>query len=249
MSGLDRAALATQTGPVPVSWLHQVEDLARRRAEGEPLQYLTGVAGFRHLELAVGPGVFIPRPETESLVEYAIARLPEGGIVVDVGTGSGAVALALADERRDATVYATERFEDALTWATRNRDALGLPVHLLRGDLLEPLPADLERSVDVITSNPPYVAEEERTALPVDVIDHEPHEALFSGPGGVDLIERIVDDAPRWLRPGGWLILEMGEHQRTQVLNVLQGRGWLDAVVHQDLLGRPRIAEARWGEA
>ena len=245
-TGLDRPALLSHKGPVPVSWLQLVEDLARRRAAGEPLQYLTGVAGFRNLELAVGPGVFIPRPETEALVDLAMKRLPGHGIAVDAGTGSGAVALAIAQERPDATVYATESSSEALKWAIRNRDTLGLAVTMVQGDLLEVLPKKLRGRIDVLASNPPYIALEEHTALPVDVIDHEPHEALFSGDDGLNLIRRLTEEAETWLRPGGWILLEIGEHQRSIVASLLEEKGWHDVTVHLDLADRPRIAEARW---
>lgn len=245
-TGLDRAALLANTGPVPVSWMHQVEDLARRRAAGEPLQYLTGIAGFRNLELAVGPGVFIPRPETEKLVEHAMDRLPQGGVFVDVCTGSGAIALAIAQERPDAKVYATESSEEALVWANRNREALALDATFLSGDLMEPLPPELRGKIDVAASNPPYIAEEERGALPTDVIDHEPHIALFSGDDGMNMIKRIAEEAKEWLRPDGWLLLEIGEHQRSLVAQLLEREGWRDVAIHLDLAERPRIAQARW---
>lgn len=245
-TGLDRAALLANTGPVPISWMHQVEELARRRAAGEPLQYLTGVAGFRNLELAVGPGVFIPRPETEKLVEHALERLPQGGAFVDVCTGSGAIALAVAQERPDARVYATESSEEALEWANRNRESLSLKATFVSGDLMDPLPPELRGGVDVVASNPPYIAEEERGALPTDVIDHEPHVALFSGDDGMNMIRRIAEEAKAWLRPDGWLLLEIGEHQRSLVAELLENEGWRDVSIHLDLAERPRIAEARW---
>jgi release factor glutamine methyltransferase len=248
VTGLDRSALLTHEGPIPVSWLQEVEDLATRRAAGEPLQYLTGIAGFRHLELKVGPGVFIPRPETEALVDLALARLPQDGILVDLCTGSGAVALAAAHERPDVRVLATEVAVEALGWAEKNRDDLKISVKFYQGDLFAPLPEDLAGKLDVVTANPPYVADRESSALPVDVIDHEPHVALFSGVEGMGVVERIVEEAPRWLRKGGWLLLEIGEHQRTLALDLLNDRGWLDATVNDDLAGRPRIMEARWGE-
>jgi release factor glutamine methyltransferase len=246
VTGFDRAAVALHEGVVPVSWLQQVEELAARRAAGEPLQYVTGVAGFRYLELEVGPGVFIPRPETEALVELALARLPEDGVLVDLCTGSGAIALAAASERPDARVLGTELYPDALEWARRNHDRLGSRAEFLEGDLFAPLPLDLRGAIDVITANPPYIAVEEQGALPSDVIDHEPHDALFSGSDGMKIVERIVAAAPEWVRSGGRLLLEIGEHQRTLAGDLLERSGWSEVTIHLDLADRPRIAEARW---
>ena len=220
-------------------------ELARRRASGEPLQYVTGIAGFRRLELAVGPGVFVPRPETELVVDKAMDRLPRGGKLVDVGTGSGAIALAVADERPDARVVATERSPAALEWVQRNRTMLHKDVEIIECDLLEGLPADLRAKVDVVVSNPPYVAESERGRLPVDIVDHEPEVALFGGRLGTDLIERIADQARAWLRPGGWLVLEMGAGQRNEVSALLERLGFEDVAVGVDFADWPRVVEAR----
>ena len=139
-TGLDRTRYAAQTEPIERGSGGARLELAARRAGGEPLQYVTGVAGFRRLELAVGPGVFIPRPETEGVAGRVIDVLPRDGIVVEIGTGSGAIALSVADERPDVTVYATERSAEALEWAMRNRDALGLSVEMVEGDLFGGLP-------------------------------------------------------------------------------------------------------------
>ena len=224
---------------------HRAVSLASRRIAGEPLQYVTGIAGFRRLELSVGPGVFVPRPESEILVEHAMGRLPEGGTAVDLGTGSGAIALALADERRDATVYATEASHDALEWAQRNKRKLGSGVEFLEGDLFAPLPEMLRGKLDVVVSNPPYIADDERSALPTDVLDHEPHIALFSGADGTTIIERIVPSATEWLRPGGWLLIEISPHLQTVVPRVIKDHGYVDVSVHPDLARRPRVVEAR----
>jgi release factor glutamine methyltransferase len=246
VTGLDRTGLATSQGPVPVAWLQQIEDLARRRASGEPLQYLTGVAGFRRLELRVGPGVFIPRPETETLVELALEKLPEGGSVVDLCTGSGAIALSLVDERPDAWVHATEASSLAFGWALKNRDALRLPATILQGDLFEPLPPELRGALDVVVSNPPYIADDEEGSLPLDVVAHEPHEALFSSPDGLSVIRRIAAEAVGWLRPDGWLLLEIGETQADPALDIAGVNGFHDAEVLPDPAGRPRVLRARW---
>ena len=242
---------AAAEGNIPATGYFEDEVRARagklvvRRINGEPLQYLTGIAGFRRLEIAVGPGVFVPRPETEVLVEHVLGRLPEGGMIVDLGTGSGAIALALADERKDARVIATEASADALRWARLNREKVDPRVELLEGDLFEPLSADLEGQIDVIVSNPPYIADNERTALPSDVLDHEPHIALFSGADGTSIIERIVEDAPRWLRPGGWLMIEISPHLQTVVPRLLKQHGFADVATHPDLAERPRVVEGR----
>jgi release factor glutamine methyltransferase len=220
-------------------------DLARRRAVGEPLQYLTGVAGFRRLELSVGPGVFVPRPETELVAERAMQLLPEGGTVVDVGTGSGAIALSIAGERPDACVWATESSLEALSYAHRNRRALGLAVELVHCDLLSGLPVGLTGRIDVCVSNPPYVPPEERSLLPRDVVDHEPHAALFSGGGGLDVLRRIAGGARDWLRPGGGLVVEIGDRQGAAVVGLLEGLGFLDVRISRDLNGRERVAEGR----
>ena len=219
--------------------------LARRRARGEPLQYVTGVAGFRRLELAVGPGVFIPRPETELVVERAMERLPEGGTIVDVGTGSGAIALSIAKERPDARIIATEISAEAMVWATRNRTACGARATLLLCDLLEGLSGKLRGRVDAIVSNPPYVRASDRHLLPSEVREHEPEQALFASRGGLAVLDRLAKEAASWLRTGGWLVLEIGERQAEGVRMLLEESGYSDISVHPDLAGRPRIAEAR----
>ncbi len=218
--------------------------LAQRRAAGEPLQYLTGVAGFRYLELAVGPGVLIPRPETEQVAERAINLLPAGGTLVDIGTGSGAIALATAHERPDARVFGTDVSHEALEWAERNRIRLGLDVELLQGDLFDALPAPMRGEIDVCVSNPPYVTQAEKGSLPRDVVEHEPAIALFVD-GTTSVTERLVSEAPDWLRPGGWLVLEINEHYGAEVGSLFERHGYQDLFVEQDLTGRPRIAVGR----
>lgn len=220
-------------------------EMARRRAEGEPLQYVTGVAGFRTLDLDVGPGVFIPRPETETLVGRALDLLPQGGTLVDVGTGSGAIPLSVAAERPDAQVFATERSSDALSWARRNVEKTRLSVALIECDLLSGLPEELRGRVDVIVSNPPYVAWADRDRLPVDVVEHEPHEALFSEMDGLRDVRRIARDSIAWLAEEGWLVVEIGESQGSSALAVLNELGYRSASVDVDLAGRDRILLGR----
>jgi release factor glutamine methyltransferase len=219
----------------------QATELARRRASGEPLQYVTGVAGFRHIELAVGPGVLVPRPETELVTEYALSLLPPNGTVVDIGTGSGAIALAIASERPDTKVYATELSPDALKWAALNKARLGLGIVLLEGDLFDPIPLELKGHLDVVVSNPPYVADTERELLPPEVIDHEPHEALFAG-NGLSVIGRIVELAFGWLVADGWLVLEINEARDKDVAELFERFGFSKVAIQRDLTGRPRIA-------
>lgn len=229
--------------PGPV--VERALSLTERRASGEPLQYVTGVAGFRRLELAVGPGVLIPRPETEIVAERAMHRLSSGGTIVDVGTGSGAIALSIADERRDARVYATEISEAALGWARRNCANLQLSIELVHGGLFDGLPLELAGNVDVVVSNPPYVAVGDADKLPPEVVDHEPEEALFAGPEGLRVIADIVARARGWLRTGGWLVLEMGSDQSDAVLRLLTDHGYEKVAAHPDLTGHLRVAEGR----
>lgn len=222
-----------------------VLSLAARRARGEPLQYVIGVAPFRHLDLAVGPGVLVPRPETELVVERAMELLPTGGSAVDVGTGSGAIALALKQERPDARVWATESSALALAWAERNRGTTGLDVELIRCDLLSGLPEELLGGIDVVVSNPPYVAPEERALLPRDVREHEPEEALIAPGNPLSVIERLAEKARPWLRDGGWLVSEIGETLGPRVAALLADLGYEEVSVRPDLAGRDRIASAR----
>jgi release factor glutamine methyltransferase len=220
-------------------------EYAQRRADGEPLQYVTGVAGFRRLTLAVGPGVFVPRPETELVAEKAMDRLPDGGTIVDVGTGSGAIALSVADERPDARVVATEISPAALEWVHKNRAALDSNVQIIEADLIDGLPEELKGRVDVIVSNPPYVADKQLNVLPADIVDHEPHVALFGGHEGMDATERLVADAKDWLRPGGWLVLEMGVAQAELVAGLLERHDYKDITVGVDYADWPRVIQGR----
>jgi release factor glutamine methyltransferase len=221
--------------------------LEARRSSGEPLQYLEGTADFGPLELMVDRRALIPRPETEQLWELASAVLGKAGpgtVIVDIGTGTGALALALKHMFSEARVFAVDSSPPALALAAENQRATGLEVALLGGDLFAPLPAELRGRVDLIVSNPPYVAEAEWRDLPVDVRDHEPREALVAGPAGTEVLARIADEAQWWLGVGGCAVCEIGETQGGEVLDLFAA---FDAEIRQDLAGRDRFVVARKG--
>jgi len=240
---VDRSTLATRTdGPTP----QQAKAFGRAlclRCAGTPTQHLTGVEGFRRVMLTVRPGVFIPRPETELLVELVLEQIHDltAPVVVDVGTGTGAIALAVADERRDARVFAVDDSDAAVALARENAAALGLAVDVLLGDLLAPLPTSLRGVMDVVVSNPPYVRPEEVASLPAEVLA-DPVTALV---GGIELVERLCAEAMTWLRPGGTLAIEIGETQGDEVSRAVSAVGLMDARVVTDLTGRDRFVVAR----
>jgi release factor glutamine methyltransferase len=222
-----------------------------RRAAHEPVQYITGRAAFRHLDLSVDSRVLVPRPETEGLVEHVLARLERmreawpAPRVVDLGTGSGAIALALASERPGARVTAVDASPDALAVARANAAALGLGdrVRFLHGRWLEGLEGE---RFEVVVSNPPYVAEPEWRELPPDVRDFEPRAALVAGADGLDDVRAIAADAPAALVAAGLLALEVAE-QRAHAIGMVLRRdpSWSAVEVRDDLAGRPRYVLAR----
>jgi release factor glutamine methyltransferase len=224
----------------------QYDALLARRAVREPLQHLTGSAAFRHVELAVGPGVFVPRPETELLAGWAIERagaLGRPAVVVDLCTGSGAIARAVADEVPDAEVHAVELDEGALAWAERNLSGTG--VDLRHGDLATAFD-DLRGTVDVVVCNPPYVPLEAWESVAAEARDHDPHLALFSGQDGLDAIRVLEQRAALLLRPGGVVGAEHADVQGESAPGVFASTGrWLDVADHRDLAGRPRYLTAR----
>lgn len=217
-----------------------------RRVTREPLQHITGEAHFRQLTLAVGPGVFVPRPETEQVAQFAIDALRAvpvaEPIAVDLGTGSGAIAIALATEVPNAVVYAVERSADALPWTRRNVAANGGTVRLVAGDLADALP-ELDGTVSVVVSNPPYVPS---GMIPRDpeVQLHDPAVALYSGEDGLDAVRALAATAWRLLVPGGVLVIEHAEHQGAAVRRVLAGRGFRSPETYVDLTGRDRTTVA-----
>ncbi len=212
-----------------------------RRCTGTPLQHLTGTTGFRGLELAVRPGVFVPRPETEVLVEIALEKLDgvSAPVVVDVGTGTGAVALAIKHERPDAAVYATDASEDAVALARHNAARLGLGVDVERGDLLAPLPVGLP--LDLVASNPPYVPLTEEPRLPPEVRT-EPRAAVFGGP---EIYRRLFAEAVERLVPRGVVVVEIHEDAARDVGEMASSAGFHEVEVHRDLTGRDRVISAR----
>lgn len=227
----------------------QFTELVARRAAREPLAYILGTMVFRGLELEVGPGCLVPRPETEITAERGIARARACGrrpTVVDVGTGCGPIALSVAAEVPDARVFATEISGAARGWCLRNLARTGLRVTLLPGDMFDPLHPALGGAVDVVVSNPPYIASDELAALPEEVRRYEPRDALNGGPDGLDLVMRILEEVTRWLAVGGWLVLEVGSDQAEKVAKLLEMVGYTEAVVTSDLAGRPRVVEGRW---
>ncbi|MBN6190090.1 peptide chain release factor N(5)-glutamine methyltransferase [Aneurinibacillus sp. BA2021] len=219
--------------------------LVSRRAGREPLQHLTGVAPFRHLELSVGPGVFIPRPETETVAQFAIDALLNSGeaapVGVDLGTGSGAIALAMATEVPHARIFAAELSEEAHAWAARNVAGTG-NLMLVLSDLAEAFP-ELDGTASVVISNPPYVPD---AAVPRDpeVRLFDPALALYGGADGLDVVRVLSDRALRLLRPGGVLVIEHGELQGAEIRELLTADGWRAAATHRDLTLRDRATTA-----
>ena len=223
----------------------RIGELARERAGGRPLQYVLGTVEFYAHTFVVGPGVLIPRPETEQLVELALGLYPGHGDVCDLCTGSGviAISLALALPGRPG-VTATDISETALAYARRNAAALHAEgVTLLRGDLFAPVPEG--RRFSLIAANPPYVSSDEFAALPSEVRNYEPETALLAGPDDLDVIRRIADDVRRFLTEDGWLLIEIGETQGTAVRGLLVADGYRDVAIRQDFAGRDRFAVAR----
>ncbi len=235
------------SAPIPDDVADRTRDWARRRATGEPFQYVVGEAPFRHLTLAVDRRVLIPRPETELLVERVLARVRGGAIAVDVGTGSGAIALALASESAFERVIATDMSSAALEVARGNaercRRSLRTVPEFREGDLLEPL-AGLR--VALLVSNPPYISAAEMAVLPAGVRDWEPHLALVSANDGLAATTAIVRDAAAHLIPGGWLALEVDERRAARVATLIAATGAFEpAVIEQDLTGRDRFVMAQ----
>jgi release factor glutamine methyltransferase len=243
--GVPRSRLPLVEGIGPEE-LHRLAELVDRRAARTPLQYLVGTAGFRQLELAVGPGVFVPRPETELLAGWGLDRAREhpAPIVVDLCSGSGAVALAVAQEVPTSRVIAVERSPEALSWLRRNAGGVER-LEVVAADVTDPaLLADLRGRVDVVLCNPPYVPE--GTAVPPEVADHDPAEAVFGGGDGLAVIRPVIALAGRLLRSGGSVGIEHDDTHAAAVPALLAADGrFTEVAEHPDLTGRPRFATAR----
>jgi release factor glutamine methyltransferase len=243
--GLDEPA--TRLGVV------SFERMLERRLAGEPLQYVLGAWGFRKLDLLVDRRVLIPRPETEVVVERALVELdrlralsPRPILVADLGTGSGAIALAVAAERSWTEVWATDRSADALAVARANLAGAGRPaarVHLAEGSWFDALPSDLRGRLDAVISNPPYIATNE--PLPEEVAAWEPTEALVAGPTGLEALEIVIEGALAWLGSDGVTVVEIAPHQASAVRELALAAGYAEVEIGEDMSGRQRVAVAR----
>ncbi|ORJ93264.1 peptide chain release factor N(5)-glutamine methyltransferase [Prescottella equi] len=245
----------TRLGLVPLvdpSVIEEYRELVARRVQRIPLQHITGSTAMGNVSLEVGPGVFVPRPETELLLAWALAHLEASGlrapVVLDLCTGTGALALAIAHARPDAVVHAVELQPQALAWARRNadrrRDAGDTPINLVQGDVTDrTLLTELEGGVDLVVSNPPYIPE--GAVLDPEVADHDPHTALFGGADGLSVIKPMINNIARWLRIGGAVGIEHDDTNGDQVAELFRARRVFDRVVeHPDLAGRPRFVVA-----
>ncbi|HUR86886.1 MAG TPA: peptide chain release factor N(5)-glutamine methyltransferase [Solirubrobacteraceae bacterium] len=237
--GVDRLTLlADSRREVEGTAVRAFQDAVHRRSAGrEPVAYILGRRGFRYIDLTVDARVLVPRPETELLVEVGI-ELPQGARVADVGTGSGAVALALKDERPDLVIVATDVSPDALVVARANAARLELHVEFVHGDLLEGA-----GPVDAVLSNPPYVAEAQRATLAPEIMRHEPPGALFAGADGLDVIRRLVPAAAD--AGAALLAIEVGEGQAPEVAELMRAVGYVDAGARRDLAGIERVVVGR----
>lgn len=237
--------LLHDSDPVTSDQLMQAESFLQRRLRNEPYQYIFGWTPFREIDLKVGPGVLIPRPETEFILDFVLKKLSRNAVACELGTGSGAISLSLASERPDLTVYGSELFPEAFRWSELNRKALDLPnVHFFSGSLYDPFPADLK--FDAVVANLPYVAEEERTALPPNVRDYEPETALFAPDHGCAVIEQAIREASGHLKPdAAQLFFEIGETQGERFRRFALSQGFFtSAEVLPDQYGVPRLLYA-----
>jgi release factor glutamine methyltransferase len=230
----------------PEDKIVQFETSVARRVKREPLQHITGLAPFRHIELHVGPGVFIPRPETEQLVELAIESIKkiEKPLVVDLCSGSGAIAISLATELEGSRVFSVELSEQAFEFLSNNYQKYGLDTKSAKNEDLANAFDELEAQVDLVISNPPYIPD---SAVPVDleVQLHEPSLALYGGEDGLDVIRRISDRALYLLKPSGLLLLEHADTQAQAISQLLLNQGWQEVISSQDLAGKDRMISAR----
>jgi release factor glutamine methyltransferase len=251
---VDAEELAAHVAKVDRTQLHTVDSLdtavyrrlVERRAGREPLQHITGRAHFRGITVQVGPGVFVPRPETEVVAGWAIEALAgvRAPVVVDLCSGSGVLALSIAEEVPGAKVHAVELDQRAVAWLERNARGTRVSVH--RADAAVALP-QLDGKVHAVVSNPPYVGEEELADVDVEVRDHDPLQALTGGPDGLDVIRVIERRARRLLRRGGLLVIEHSDRQGTSAPELVEAAGgWSDVADHKDLTGRDRFVTARW---
>ena len=246
VAGWPRSRVRTHGGSeLPAAAAAELEALAQRRCRREPLQLIVGSVGFRYLDIAVAPGVFIPRPETEILAGLAADHTPGGGVVVEPCTGTGAVACAVATEASPATVIATDLSLAACALAQRNAAGGGADVVVLHGDLLDPVPAALRGRVDVLVANPPYLAAAEMEGLEPEVTEHDPYEALVGGPTGSEVALRLVGEAPAWLAPGGWLLLEVDPARAEVTAAAMRVAGLVDVQIERDLTGAARFPLGR----
>ena len=265
VSGLLGADLvAAESEPATLAAAARVDVMVQRRRAGEPLQYVLGSWEFRGLDLFVDRRVLIPRPETELTVERAIEEVERLGgrrghrapwtgtsteyTVADLGTGSGAIALALATELPDALVWATDASDDAVAVARANVAGIGASgarVRVERGDWFDALPNDLRGGLRVVVCNPPYLREDEVQDLPPEVMQHEPHAALVSGPTGLEATAHLARHAPEWLVPGGSLVVEIDSRRAGASAALAADAGFSEVRVDDDLTGRPRVLVAR----
>lgn len=264
VSGYDTAELAGAVDePAPERAVLRFDEMLERRRAGEPLQYVLGRWGFRGLDLFVDARVLIPRPETEVVAEVALAEaehlgarrapagrsgLPTTFTAVDLGTGSGALALALAVELPDASVIATDLSAGALAVARANLAGVGgagTRVLLREGVWFGALPGEIRGRIDLIVSNPPYVADAELDALPTEVREFEPRRALVAGPTGLECIEQLITAAPGWLTTPGTFVCELAPHQAPAAASLAVAAGFAEVNVHHDLAGRERVLVAR----
>jgi release factor glutamine methyltransferase len=242
--GTDRAGIYRRDEPLRGPEARAFGRALCRRCDGVPTQHLTGATGFRHLTLLVRPGVFVPRPETEVVVDAALVSLEgrRSPAVVDVGTGSGAIALAIKQERPDARVWAVDRSPGAVALARHNAEHLGLDVEVLESDLLRGVDAAATGPLDLVVSNPPYIEPDEYDSLPREVLA-DPPEALV---GGVSFYRPLCSQSAGRLGTGGSLVVEIGERQAEAVSRVSLDAGAVQISVRPDLAGRDRVVTATW---